>query len=86
MSADNLVPITEEMIANAVTIRGKAWYKSRTLWLNVAAGVTTIVTAVAVIMPSIQGLMSVETYLIISAAVNVTNIVLRKYFTSTAIE
>ncbi len=64
----------------------KRWWTSKTLWLNVAAGVTTLVTAVSTVMPSLQGLMSIEAYLIVSAVVNVANLVLRKYFTSTAIK
>jgi len=64
----------------------KKWYKSKTVWLNVASVVTTLTGAVAQILPSIQGLISLETYLIIGAVVGVGNIVLRTYFTSTALE
>ena len=63
----------------------KDWYKSKTIWLNAAAGLTTLLAAVATVLPSLQGLFSIETYLIVSAIVNVANIVLRKYFTDAAI-
>jgi len=56
------------------------------MWLNAASVLTTFVGAVSQVLPSIQGLISIETYLLIGAVVGVANIVLRKYFTSSAIE
>ena len=64
----------------------KKWYESKTVWLNAASVITTIVAAASQALPSLQGLMSLETYLIVNAVVGVANVVLRTYFTSTAIE
>jgi len=56
------------------------------MWLNVAAGVATLVAAVAQVLPGLQGLMDIQTYIIVNAVVVTLNLVLRRYFTSTAIE
>jgi len=64
----------------------KKWYQSKTVWLNVAAGVATLVAAVTQVLPNLEGLMDTQTYTIVNAVVVVSNLMLRKYFTSTAIE
>ena len=64
----------------------KPWYKSKTNWLNIASIATTIVAATVQILPSLQGLMEVQTYIIINAVVGMVNIVLRNYFTTQAIK
>ena len=64
----------------------KPWYKSKTNWLNLASIATTILGAVTQVLPSLQGLIDIKTYLVVSAIVGVANIVLRNYFTTTAIE
>ena len=64
----------------------KPWYKSKTNWLNIASIATTIIGAVAQVLPNLQGLFSLEAYLIVSAIVGVANIILRNYFTASAIE
>ena len=64
----------------------KPWYKSKTNWLNIASVATTILGAIAQVLPSLQGLIDIKTYLLVSAIVGVANIVLRNYFTTTAIE
>jgi len=64
----------------------KPWYYSKTNWLNIAAFFTTLFAALAQVLPSIQGLLSLETYIIISVVVNITNLVLRNYFTTKAIK
>ena len=64
----------------------KKWYESKTLWLNIASVLTTLVGAVSQILPSLQGLLDIKTYLVIGAVVGVVNIVLRTYFTSSGIE
>ena len=64
----------------------KKWYQSKTMWLNVAAGVATLVAAVTQVLPGLQGLMDIQTYTIVNAVVVTLNLVLRKYFTATAIE
>lgn len=56
------------------------------MWLNVAAGVATLVAAVTQVLPNLQGLMDIQTYTIVNAVVVTLNLVLRKYFTATAIE
>ena len=64
----------------------KKWYESKTVWLNVASGVATLVSALSQVLPSLQGLLDIQTYIIVNAAVAFLNIVLRTYFTTTAIE
>ncbi len=64
----------------------KKWYESKTVWLNVASVATTLVGAVIQVLPSLQGLLDIKTYLVVGAVVGVLNIVLRTYFTSAAIE
>ena len=64
----------------------KKWYESKTVWLNAASVLTTLLGAVAQVLPSLQGLIDLKTYLVVGAVVGVANIVLRTYFTSTAIE
>ena len=64
----------------------KKWYESKTNWLNIASISTTVVGAVAQILPSLQGIVDIKTYFVVSAMVGVANIVLRNYFTTTAIE
>jgi len=64
----------------------KKWYESKTVWLNIASVVTTLVGAVTQILPSLQGLLDIKTYLVVGAVVGVANIVLRTYFTSTSIQ
>ena len=63
----------------------KPWYESKTIWLNIASVATTFLGAAAQVLPSLQGLISIKTYLVVSAIVGVLNIVLRRYFTSTSI-
>ena len=64
----------------------KKWYESKTNWLNIASILTTLVGAVTQVLPSLQGIVDIKTYLVVSALVGVANIVLRNYFTTTAIE
>ena len=64
----------------------KKWYESKTVWLNIASVATTLVGAVTQVLPSLQGILDIKTYLVVGAAVGVVNIVLRTYFTSTSIE
>ncbi len=64
----------------------KKWYESKTVWLNLASVLTTLVGAVTQVLPSLQGILDIKTYLVVGAAVGVVNIVLRTYFTSTSIE
>jgi len=64
----------------------KKWYESKTIWLNVASVVATLVSALSQVLPSLQGLLDIQTYIIVNAGVAFLNIVLRAYFTSTAIE
>lgn len=64
----------------------KPWYESKTVWINLASVLTTLVGAVSQVLPSLQGIIDIKTYLIVGAVVGVVNIVLRTYFTSTAIE
>jgi len=64
----------------------KKWYESKTVWLNVASAVATLVSALSQVLPSLQGLLDIQTYIIVNAAVAFLNIVLRTYFTTTAIE
>jgi len=64
----------------------KPWYKSKTVWLNLASVAATLVGAAAQVLPNLQGILDPQTYLIAGAVVGVANIVLRTYFTSTAIE
>jgi len=64
----------------------KKWYESKTVWLNLASVIATLVGAVVQVLPSLQGILDIKTYLIVGAVVGVVNIVLRTYFTSTAIE
>ena len=64
----------------------KKWYQSKTNWLNIASVATTIFGAVAQSLPTLQGLMDVRTFIVISAVVGMINIVLRTYFTTKAIE
>ncbi len=63
----------------------KKWYQSRTIWLNVASVAATLVSALSQVLPSLQGLLDIQTYIIVNAGVAFLNIVLRAYFTSTAI-
>jgi len=64
----------------------KKWYRSKTIWLNVASVVATLVSALSQVLPSLQGLLDIQTYIIVNAGVAFLNIILRAYFTSTAIE
>ncbi len=64
----------------------KKWYESKTIWLNFASVAATLVSALSQVLPSLQGLLDIQTYIIVNAGVAFLNIVLRAYFTSTAIE
>ena len=64
----------------------KSWYKSKTVWLNLASVVATFVGAISQVLPSLQGVLGIEAYVLWSAVIGILNIVLRTYFTSTAIE
>ncbi len=64
----------------------KPWFHSKTIWLNAASVVATLVSALSQVLPSLQGLLDIQTYIIVNAGVAFLNIVLRAYFTSTAIE
>ena len=64
----------------------KPWYKSKMVWLNLASFLTTFLGAVAQVLPSLQGLMTMQHYLVLNGFVACANIILRTYFTSTAIE
>ena len=64
----------------------KLWRHSRTNWLNTGAAVATIVGAFAQYMGVLQGILTLEEFAILSVVVNVLNLVLRKYFTTTAIK
>ena len=64
----------------------KKWYESKIVWLNVASVVTTFVSALSQILPSLQGILDIKTYIIVNASVAFLNILLRTWFTSTAIE
>ena len=64
----------------------KLWRHSKTNWLNTGAAVATIVGAFAQYMGVLQGVLTLEEFAILSVIVNVLNLVLRKYFTTTAIK
>ncbi len=64
----------------------KKWYKSKTNWLNIASVVTVILSAVSEVLPGLQGLFTLQTYMTLNAVVGVANIVLRNYFTTQAIQ
>ena len=64
----------------------KPWFQSKTIWLNVASVAATLVSALSQVLPSLQGLLDIQTYIIVNAAVAFLNVVLRTWFTSTAIE
>ena len=64
----------------------KPWYHSKTNWLNIGAIATTIVGAITQVLPNLQGLIGLKTYLVVSALFGVANIILRNYFTTTAIK
>ncbi len=70
---------------NDMSVETKPDIKSKTLWLNYGALAATLFGAVAQVLPSLQGIFDLKTYLIVGAVVNIANVVLRKYFTSTPI-
>ena len=63
----------------------KPWYKSKTNWLNIGGVAATIVAAAAELIPGLQGIMTVETYIYLNVFVNAANLVLRNYLTGTKI-
>ena len=77
---------THEHTNNEHTTNMKLWRHSRTNWLNTGAAVATIVGAFAQYMGVLQGVLTLEEFAILSVIVNVLNLVLRKYFTTTAIK
>ena len=64
----------------------KPWYHSKTNWLNIGATAATIVGAIAQVMGGLQGILTLQEFAILSVIVNVLNLVLRNYFTTTAIK
>ena len=78
MSKLELTDITGEMIT---IVCPKKWYKSRTMWLNLA----TVVAGGAPLVANFTGLISPLVYAMLMTAVGLANIALR-LLTDTGIE
>jgi hypothetical protein len=63
---------------------GKAWYKSKTMWVNLLVVGGAVVSGVVGLVPTLQPLVEPNTYALLMFSAGVVNLVLRAV-TDTAI-